>query len=79
MKKYQYVLLFVFCVAITMFFDVRDVESFKAMFTLHPADYLLLVFWAGLMFLLILPVIALSDKLAVMTEKMLQPAKKIRR
>ena len=68
MKKIQYVLLFVFCVALVLIMDAQDINSiadlFTDLFTMHFVDYVFLAIWAGIFYLLLLFFAKLSHKLA---------------
>ncbi len=69
MKKIYIIPLFVLCVLFVLLIDANDISSFAELLVLHPVDYIFLVFWAGLLFLVLYSVAGVSQKLYAVAEK----------
>ncbi len=69
MKKLHLVLLFVICILLVLLVHAQDITSIVDLFTLHPVDYILLFLWAGIFFLLLLPLAIIGRKFLFVLEK----------
>ncbi len=63
MNRSHFVLLFVSCIVLMIFLDAQDISSINELLTLHPMDYVIVLFGATFFFLLILPFMLLSHRL----------------